>query len=79
MKRVINYERGSGGNFVSLLLIVVGIVVVWLIWEAITSALGSGIEEQRRRDREMMQMGLKNRATPRPVNHGGIKNRNVTF
>ena len=78
MRQVMNYERGSGGAG-SMLLIVGGILILWVVWELITKALGSGVEEQRRQDRQMMQSNSRPQATPRPVNHGGVRSRDVTF
>ncbi len=77
MKQGIDFERGSSTS--SMILIVVGILVLWLIWELITGAVGSGVQDQRQQDYDMIQSGSRGKPTPRPVNHGGVKNREVTF
>ncbi len=75
MKKI-DYERGEG--MPTMLLAVGGMLVLWLIWEVFTQAIGSGIQEQREADLRMMQGSKRVVSTYKPV-RGGVKNHSITY
>ena len=75
MKKI-NYERGEG--LPTMLLLVGGLLVLWLLWEVFTGAIGSGIQEQREADRMMMQGSAMKVSVYKPV-EGGVKNHSITY
>lgn len=78
MTKIVDFERGSA-EMGTMFLVIGGMLILWLIWELITGAIGSGVQEQRQQDYEMLQAGARAKQTPRPVNRGGVRNSEITF